>query len=244
MIGLGTIVNTISIIAGGSAGAFLKNGLPERYRETVMQAIGLSVIMVGISGTLQGMYRVAENGALDRKFIMLMIFSLVAGALIGEFFSIEDRLNKMGNWFQKKYAAGSGRFAEGFVTASLVYCVGAMAIVGSLEDGLIGNTATLFAKSILDGISAVIFAATMGIGVAFAALPVFIYQGTITIMAGFIKPWLTPDVISQTSLVGSILIMAIGINLLDLKRIKVGNLLPAIFIPLIYYVIITLVARY
>ncbi|HOP62249.1 MAG TPA: DUF554 domain-containing protein [Spirochaetota bacterium] len=244
MIGLGTIVNTISIIAGGSAGAFLKNGLPERYRETVMQAIGLSVIMVGISGTLQGMYRVAENGTLDRKFIMLMIFSLVAGALIGEFFSIEDRLNKMGNWFQKKYAAGSGRFAEGFVTASLVYCVGAMAIVGSLEDGLIGNTATLFAKSILDGISAVIFAATMGIGVAFAALPVFIYQGTITIMAGFIKPWLTPDVISQTSLVGSILIMAIGINLLDLKRIKVGNLLPAIFIPLIYYVIITLVARY
>ena len=120
-----------------------------------------------------------------------------------------------------------------------MYCVGAMAIVGSLEDGLTGNTATLFAKAILDGISAVIFAATMGIGVAFSALPVFIYQGTITLMAGFIKPWLTPDVISQTSLVGSILIMAIGINLLDLKRIKVGNLLPAIFIPLIYYVVIT-----
>jgi len=119
--------------------------------------------------------------------------------------------------------------------------VGAMAIVGSLEDGLTGNTATLFAKAILDGISAVIFAATMGIGVAFSALPVFIYQGTITLMAGVIKPWLTPDVISQTSLVGSILIMAIGINLLDLKRIKVGNMLPAIFIPLIYYVIITII---
>jgi hypothetical protein len=116
-----------------------------------------------------------------------------------------------------------------------------MAIVGSLEDGLTGNTATLFAKAILDGISAVIFAATMGIGVAFSALPVFIYQGTITLMAGVIKPWLTPDVISQTSLVGSILIMAIGINLLDLKRIKVGNMLPAIFIPLIYYVIITII---
>lgn len=241
MIGLGTIVNAAAIIAGGTAGALLKNGLPERYRETVMQAIGLSVLMIGISGTLQGMYKVAGSGRLDREFVMLMIFSLVIGAIAGEFLNIEDKLDRMGNWFQSRFAKGSGSFAEGFVTTSLVYCVGAMAIVGSLEDGLTGNTATLFAKAILDGISAVIFAATMGIGVAFSALPVFIYQGTITLMAGVIKPWLTPDVISQTSLVGSILIMAIGINLLDLKRIKVGNMLPAIFIPLIYYVIITII---
>ncbi len=239
MIGLGTIVNAAAIITGGIAGTLLKNGLPERYRNTVMQAIGLSVLMIGISGTLQGMYRVAANGGLQREFIMLMIFSLVIGGVAGEFFDIEDKLDRMGNWFQRRFAAGSGLFAEGFVTASLVYCVGAMAIVGSLEDGLTGNTSTLFAKSILDGISSIIFAATMGIGVAFSALPVFIYQGTITLMAGFIKPWLTADVISQTSLVGSILIMAIGINLLELKRIKVGNLLPAIFIPLIYYVIRT-----
>jgi len=241
MIGFGTIVNAAAIIAGGTAGSLLKNGLPERYRDTVMQAIGLSVLMIGTSGTLQGMYKVTGSGRLDREFIMLMIFSLVAGAIAGEFFNIEDKLDRMGNWFQSKFSAGSGSFAEGFVTASLVYCVGAMAIVGSLEDGLTGDTSTLFAKAILDGVSAVIFAATMGIGVAFSALPVFIYQGIITLMAGFIKPWLTPDVISQTSLVGSILIMAIGMNLLDLKRIKVGNLLPGIFIPFIYYVIIKLI---
>ncbi len=244
MIGLGTIINAAAIIAGGSTGALLKNGLPERYRNTIMQAIGLSVLMIGISGSLQGMYRVAESGKLDREFIMMMIFSLVIGGFAGEFFNIEDKLERMGNWFQSKFAAGSGTFAQGFITGSLVFCVGAMAIVGSLEDGLTGDTSTLFAKSILDGIIAVIFAATMGIGVAFSSIPVFIYQGAITLMAGLIKPWLTPDVISQTSLVGSILIIAIGINLLDLRRIKAGNLLPAIFIPLIYYVIITIAASY
>lgn len=243
MTGLGTIVNAAAIIAGGTAGSLLKNGLPERYRDTVMQAIGLSVLMIGISGTLQGMFRIATDGSLNREFIMLMIMSLVAGGIAGEFMNIEDKLDRMGNWFQKKFAAGNGGFAEGFVTGSLVYCVGAMAIVGSLEDGLTGNTATLFAKAILDGVSAVIFAATMGIGVAFSALPVFIYQGAITLAAGFIRPWLTPEVIAQTSLVGSILIMAIGMNLLDLKRIKVGNLLPAIFIPLIYYITVTLFTR-
>jgi len=237
MIGLGTIVNAAAIITGGVSGSLLRSGLPERFRETIMQALGLSVLMIGISGALQGMYRVTTGGILDREYIMLMIFSLVAGAVTGELLNIEDKLERMGQWIQKKYLKNSGNFAEGFVTASLVYCVGAMAIVGSLEDGLTGNTGTLFAKSVLDGVSSVIFAATLGIGVAFSAIPVFIYQGIITLMAGFIKPWLTDSVISQTSLVGSILIMAIGFNILEIKRIKVGNLLPAIFIPFIYYII-------
>lgn len=237
MIGLGTIVNAAAIIAGGAAGTIVKTGLPERFKKTIMQAIGLAVFMIGASGSLQGIYKVMEGGKLDRQYIMLMIFSLVIGGLIGEFLDIEDKLDRVGQWFQGRFAKGGGNFAEGFVTASLVYCVGAMAIVGSLEDGLTGATDTLFAKSILDGVSAIVFTATMGIGVAFSSIPVFLYQGGITLLAGFIKPWLTDDVIIQMSLVGSILILGIGINILEIKKIKVGNLLPSIFIPFVYFII-------
>lgn len=240
MTGLGTLVNTGAIIVGGVAGTLLRSGIPEKYKRTVMQGIGLSVLFIGVSGTIKEMLTIVSGNKLDRQFIMLMIFSLVIGGLIGEFLKIENRLESLGNWFQTKIPSKGGNFSNGFVTASLVYCVGAMAIVGSLEDGLSGNASTLFAKSILDGISAVIFAATMGIGVAFSALPVFAYQGAITLLAGFIKPWLGDMVISQMSLVGGVLIFAIGINLLEIKKINVGNLLPAIFIPPLYYIILNL----
>lgn len=237
MIGLGTLVNAAVIIAGGVVGTFIKSGLPERFKKIVMQAIGLSVLMIGVSGTLQGMYKVIDGGKLDRQFVMLMIFSLVIGAVVGEWLDIEDKLDKLGQWFQARFAKGGGNFAEGFVTASLIYCVGAMAIVGALEDGLTGNTATLFAKSILDGISSIVFAATMGIGVAFSAIPVLIYQGAITLLASFIEPLLAPEVISQLSLVGSVLIAGIGLTMLEIKKIKVGNMLPAILVPFVYYII-------
>lgn len=237
MIGLGTIVNVAAVIAGGVAGTFVKNGLPQKFKTIIMQAIGLSVLIIGISGTLQGIFRVADGGTLDRQFIMTMIFSLVIGGILGEWIDIEDRLEKLGQWFQSKLAKGERDFAQGFVTASLIYCVGAMAIVGSLEDGLTGNTDTLFAKSILDGVSAVVFAATMGIGVSFSALSVLFYQGSITLLAGLIKPMLNDVVISQMSLVGSVLILCIGITLLEIKKMKVGNMLPAVFIPFIFYVL-------
>ena len=237
MIGLGTIVNVCVIIAGGIAGLFVKNGIPQRFKDTIMQAIGLSVLIIGISGALQGIYKVVNGGSLDRQYIMTMIFSLVIGGIAGELINIEDKLDRAGSWFQKKFAKSDGNFVEGFITASLIYCVGAMSIVGSLEDGLMGNPGTLFAKSILDGISSIIFSATMGIGVLLSAVPVFIYQGAITLLSGFIRPWLTDIVVSQMSLVGSILIMAIGFNVLDIKKIKVGNLLPAMFVPLLYYIV-------
>lgn len=237
MIGLGTVVNTAAIIAGGVAGTFIKSGLPERFKKIVMQAIGLAVLLIGVSGTLQGMYKVLDGGKLDRQYTMLMIFSLVIGAIAGEWLNIEDKLEKLGQWFQARFAKGGGNFAEGFVTASLIYCVGAMAIVGALEDGLTGSTGTLFAKSILDGVSAVVFAATLGPGVAFAALPVLVYQGGITVMASFIEPFLTPEVITQVSLVGSVLILGIGLTMLEIKKIKVGNMLPAILVPFVYYII-------
>ena len=167
-----------------------------------------------------------------------MILCVVAGGIIGEALDIEKALEKMGDWFQSRFAKGESTFAEGFVTASLIYCVGAMAIVGSLDDGLTGNIQTLLAKSILDGVSAIVFASTLGVGVVFSAIPVLFYQGSITLLAGVLKPWLTPEVISQMSTVGSLLIMGIGFNILEIKRIKVGNMLPAIFMPLLYDVLV------
>lgn len=234
MHGLGTIVNVIAVIAGGLCGILLKKGIPERFKNIIMQAIGLAVIIVGISGTLQGLFCITDSGKLDRQFITGMILSLVTGSVLGEAIGIEEKLNGLGAWFQNHFSKGESTFAGGFVTASLVYCVGAMAIVGSLEDGLYGKPDILFAKSILDGITAIVFSATLGFGVLFAALPVLVYQGSITILAGLLKPLLTDTVVTQMSLVGSVLILAIAFNMLEVKKFKVGNMLPAIFIPLLY----------
>ncbi len=240
MTGLGTIVNTAAIITGGIAGTLIKNGLGKKYKDIIMQAISLSVIIVGVSGALQGIFEVAQTGKLNRQYITIMIASLVIGGIVGELAGIEGKLEHLGKWFQSRFSKGNGSFSEGFVTASLVFCIGAMAIVGSLEDGLSGDTAILFAKSILDGVAALIFASTLGIGVAFSALPVLLYQGSITLLAGVLKPWLTDMVISQTSVAGGVLILAIGLNLLGITKIKVGNMLPAVFVPILYQAILSL----
>ena len=234
MHGLGTIINVIAIVIGGAFGIILKKGIPERFKNTIMQAIGLAVVIVGISGALQGIFTVTEQGKLDRNYITGMILYLVAGSLIGEALKIEEGLDRMGMWFQNRFAGKESNFAKGFVTAGLVYVVGAMAIVGSLEDGLYGKIDILTAKAMLDGISAIVFSATLGIGVLFSGLSVLVYQGGITVLAGVLKPLLSDVVVSQMSLVGSVLILAIGLNLLEIKKFKVGNMLPAIFIPLIY----------
>lgn len=226
---LGTIVNSLVIIIGALIGILIKKGIKEDYKNTIMDGIGLAVIIIGIMG------------GISSNNIILVIGSIVLGGIIGELLGIEDKLNNLGDSLQSKFNSNDGNFSRGFVTASLVYCVGAMAIIGSLESGIQGNHETLFAKSILDGISAVIFASTLGIGVAFSAIPVFIYQGGITLLANFAKDILTPDVIGEMSAVGGILIMAIGINILDIKKIRVGNLLPAIFMPIFFYLLINLV---
>lgn len=240
MIGLGTIVNCVAIVVGGLVGTVAKKGISDRFSTTVMQGIGLSVMLVGLSGALQGIFEVTESGKLNRTYIMGLIFSLVVGGLIGEAINIEKQLERLGAWFQKNMAKGEHGFANGFVTASLIYCVGAMAIVGSLEDGISGNASTLFAKAILDGVSAVVFSATLGIGVLFSFIPVLVYQGGITLLAKFIQPWMSDAVISQMSLVGGVLILAIGFNILEIRRFKVGNLLPAIFVPIIADLVIRL----
>lgn len=234
MIGLGTIVNTLAIIVGGFIGLIIKDGLKPRFQETLMSALGLATIFIGAGGAMNGMLKV--NGQqLETQGTMLLIFSLVIGALIGEFLNIEDKLEKLGEWLKSKVKAkGNDPFVEGFVTASLVVCVGAMAIVGALQDGLLADSSILYAKAILDFTIVMVFAATLGIGAVFSALPVGVYQGTITIFATFLKPLLTNTVITNLSFIGSVLIFAVGVNLCFDKKIKVGNLLPAMLIPFFF----------
>ncbi len=225
---LGTIVNCLTIIAGSLIGILFRNGIPEKYNQTVMQAIGLSVILIGI------------KSALGCNDLLIIIISLALGSLIGEWIGIENYLERLGNFLETKFSKNSASFSTGFVTASLMYCVGSMAIVGSLESGLTGNHDTLFAKATLDGIVSIILSSSLGIGVLFAAVPVLLYQGSITLMAGLLKPLLVPAVISQMSATGGLLIMALGLNMIREKKLKVGNMLPAIFIPLIYFFITNL----
>lgn len=221
----GTIVNSIAIIAGSLAGLVFRKGIPARYNTTIMQSIGLAVILVGL------------RSAFKSDDLLLIIVCLALGSLLGEWLAIEARLEAMGHWFESRFANTGGGFARGFVTATLVYCVGSMAIVGAMESGLTGDHQTLFAKSVLDGITAVVFTATMGLGVMLSAISVFIYQGLITGGALMLKPLLVPEVVNQMSAVGGLLILGLGINLLEISRINVGNMLPAIFLPLVYYII-------
>ena len=225
---LGTIVNVVAIIFGSLLGMLFKKGIKEDYKKTVMDGIGLSVMIIGIMSGIK-----AEN-------IVLVIGSIVIGSIIGEAIGIEDKLNTLGDKLGETFGKGDSNFSKGFVTTSLIYCIGAMAIVGSLESGLMNNHNTLFAKSALDGISAIIFTSTMGIGVAFSAIPVLLYQGTITLLASSVKDIFTPDLIREMSAVGGILILAIGINNLEIKKIRIGNMLPAIFIPILYSIILAL----
>ena len=226
---LGTIVNAVAIIAGSLLGLLFKGGIPKKFTVTMMQAISLAVMLIGI------------KMALKTDAVLLVIFSLVIGSLIGEFINIENRLERLGKRFETRFSTAGSGLAKGFVVSSLVFCVGSMAIVGSLESGLTGNHQTLFAKSALDGLFSIIFASSFGIGVLFSSISVFIYQGMITLTSSLMKPFLITAVINQMSAVGGILIMAIGINLLEIQKIKVGNMLPAIFIPLIYYMLKQLV---
>ncbi len=225
---LGTLVNCVAIVAGSIAGLLFKNGIPERYNQTVMQAVGLAVMLVGL------------RSALGCDDLMVIIVSLCIGALVGEWIGIEARLKQLGDYLENRMAKRGNGFSAGFVTASLLYCVGSMAIVGSLESGLAGNHATLFAKAFLDGIISIILAASLGFGVMFSAVPVFLYQGSITLAASLIKPYLIPSVVAQMSGVGGLLILGIGLNIIRKDQIKVGNMLPGIFIPLVYYFLTTL----
>lgn len=221
----GTIVNALAIIGGSLIGVMFMGGIREKYRRTTMQAMGLVVILIG------------TRAALKTDALLVVIISLAIGSLIGEWMGIEKQLDRLGLWLERRFSRSGGSLSKGFVTASLLFCVGAMAIVGALESGLAGNHQTLFAKSIIDGISAIVFASTLGLGVMFSAVSVFLYQGFIVVSASYVQPFLLPEVVNQMSAVGGLLIMGIGIGLLEIKKIHIGNMLPAIFLPLVYMVI-------
>ena len=236
----GSIINALAIVAGSAIGLLLKwlasrfssvlpagsESLGKRLQDIIMQGVALCVLYIGISGSLKG------------SNTLVAILSMVLGAIIGETLDLDRRMKQLGDWVQsktQKFSGNSGSsVSEGFVTASLLFCVGAMAIVGSLENGLTGNYDTLKAKSLLDGISSVVFASSLGIGVAFSGVAVLIYQGLISLSASFIAPYLGGDaVIAEMTCVGSLLIAALSLNMLGITKIKVMNLVPACLLPIL-----------
>ena len=234
LVGLGTIVNVAAILAGSALGLLLRGGLKERFRDIMMQACGLATMFIGMAGAFEMIFTV-EGGSLKAGATMLIVLSLVIGGFFGELINIEKGLDTVGEKLKKAVHSGKdNRFVEGFVTASLVVCVGAMAICGPLEEGLTGNSQTLFVKAILDFVIVAVFASVYGVGVLFSALSVGVYQGLITLFAKLIAPFMSDMLIANLSGVGSVLIFAVGVNLLFPKKIRVGNLLPALLIPVIY----------
>lgn len=235
--GIGTIVNVIAVAAGSFLGLFCKKLINDNLREGVMSALGLAVFTIGITGIITNSVVVTE-GALSSEFTLLMILSIAIGTLIGTLINIEKRLDDLGQFFQRKLTKNrsGSTFAEAFVSASLLFCVGSMAIVGSLNDGISHDPNILYAKSILDGIMAIVFASTLGVGTLMSCLSLTVYQGGITLCASLIAPYLTDTVIAQMSFVGNVLIMGIGLNFVYKPKFKVGNMLPAVFIPFIYYI--------
>ena len=236
MPGLGTVVNVAAVLAGTTLGIFFKGGIPERFRNIIGSAIGISTLMMGIGGVMAGMLSVTQTG-LSPGNSMLLILSMLCGGVLGEALRVEERLERLGEFFKRKLVKsdkGETRFVEGFVTASLLFCVGAMTIVGSINDGLLRAPGLLYAKSLMDGIMSVIFGASMGAGVYLAALSVLLYQGGITLLAVFLGDFLSPVMVAQMSFTGSALIFCVGINFLFPGKIKTGNLLPAMFMPLLF----------
>ena len=221
---LGTLVNTCTVIAGALIGMLLKKGIPKRISDTVFYALALVTIYIGISGSLAG------------KNTLIAVIVMVLGALIGEALDIDKRVNSIGKKLENKFDKGnqSSTFAQVFSSASLLFCVGAMTIVGCLQAGIKGDNTILFTKSAMDFVSSMIFASTMGVGVLFSAVFVLVYQGLITLLAGVISPLLTDAVIAEMSCVGFIIIIGLGLNMLNVTKLKIMNFVPAIFLPILF----------
>ena len=220
---IGVFVNFFAVIIGSLIGILFKKGMSEKIVKSVTEAVSLAIVYVGISGVIKG-----ENA-------LVLVISMVVGALIGTLLDLDAKLEKLGKWVENKLSreSGEGKIAEGFVSASLLFCVGAMAIVGSLQSGLVGNHETLFTKSMIDLISAVVLASALGIGVIFSAVPVLILQGSIALLAQFVAPFLSDYAVNEMTCAGSLIILSLGLNMLGVTKVKVVNLVPAVFVPII-----------
>ena len=222
------IVNAAVVILGGLLGLLLGGRLREAHTQTIVKGLGICTVVIGIPS------------AIATSNILIVIICLVLGIILGEALKIESRLDGLGDWLKAKVANnGGGRFTEGFVTASLLFCVGSMAIMGSFDAGLRGDYNTIFAKSALDAVMAVTFAATMGVGVLFSGATVLIYQGALTLLAGVVEPYLSAPVIAEMSAVGGVMLIGTGMNIIGLtkERVKVGNMLPALFLPILWFAV-------
>ena len=218
---LSAIVNAAAVVCGGLIGLLAKKSVPERISDGVMKAIGLMVVCLGVKGYFDG-----ENA-------IIAILSLAIGTAVGELLRLEDRLNRLGDRISEKMSGkGGGKVGEGFVAATLLFCVGAMAVLGSLQSGITGDHTTIFTKSLMDFIAAILLASTLGIGVAFSAAAVLLYQGSIVLLAGLLMPIMTDAAIAEMSSVGSIVLLGLGLNILGITKLKVMNMVPAIFVAI------------
>lgn len=215
---MGTIVNAVTIIIGGLLGLLMRERFPEKIAQTALQVMGLFTLLVGISMALKG------------EELILVLVSLASGAMLGEWIDIEGRLEGFGSWLEKKLNITEGSPAKGFIYASLVYCVGSMAIVGSIADGVQGDHSILFTKAMMDGIISIPFAAGMGFGVLGSAISILIYQGGLTMTAAQLQPLFSPEIIRELTSVGGVIVMGIGINIMGIQKIRVGNFLPSLLI--------------
>ena len=228
MYGLGTIINTAAIVAGGAGGALFGRFLKENIQDTLTKVCGVSTLFIAITGALEQMLTV-ENGAIVCHGAMLVIGCLTIGAVIGELLNLEGAFERFGEWLKQKTGnARDRRFVDAFVTASLTVCIGAMAIVGSIEDGISGDYSILATKAVLDFIIIMVMSCSMGRGAIFSAVPVAILQGSITVLAGLLRPVMTVGALANLSMVGNVLIFCVGINLIWDKKVRVANLLPSI----------------
>ena len=220
-----------AIVAGALLGMAVKKGIPHRIEENLTRIQGLAVGLIGLNGVIASMFTVDADGGISDNGGLLLLVSLVVGCVVGELLRIDDHLNGFGTFVEKKINIQG--FSQGFITASIITCVGAMSIVGALNEGLTGDSEVLLVKSTLDFVTCLVLASSLGIGVAFAAVPTLIYQGAITLGAGFLSPYISQELLDMICMVGYAIVICIGLNLLLDAKIRTANLLPAILVPVL-----------
>ena len=234
MIGLGTLINMVAIVAGGVVGLVGGKWLTERIQETLLRAMGVCVLVVGLAGTMEQMLTL-QGGKLVSGGTMMLVVSMALGCLLGEALDLEGRMERFGLWLRKKSGSeGDNRFLDAFVTATMTVCIGAMAIVGAVQDGIYGDYTILAAKALMDFVIILVMASSMGKGCLFSAIPVGVFQGSVTLLARLVEPLLTTGALSNLALVGSVLIFCVGLNLIWKNTIRVANLLPALVVAVVY----------
>ncbi|AVO75271.1 MAG: DUF554 domain-containing protein [Megasphaera elsdenii] len=236
--GIGVLANVLGIVGGGLLGLGCGRLISERFQKAIMMACAVAVIFLGLTGTVKEMLQIGADGGVTLVGTNCMLASLIGGAVIGEAIDLEDRMERFGHWLQQKTGSGGDtRFVEGFVTASLTVCIGAMAVIGSINDRLLSDPSVLFAKTVIDAVIVMIMTSALGKGCIFSAISVGIFQGIIFLLAGFLEPIMTPAALKSLSAVGNILIFCVGTNLFGLPHVRIANLLPALVIAVVWVLV-------